>query len=90
MLIKAEQKNRGFMLQLTEAGKAHVIKHLDIKFEPNEHVTAEEMPEHKKSVFGAWFKHCETKLNKTNNKTISLGLGYLTFEEHMIQKIQKA
>jgi hypothetical protein len=72
------------MRLLTEAGKAHVIKSLNIKFEPNQYVTSEDLPDHKKRVYEAWFKHCETKLNAVKTKTIPVGMGWLTFEEKMV------
>jgi hypothetical protein len=75
------------MILLNEAGKAHVIKQLDLKFEPNEFVTEAEMPQHKTNVYTAWFKHCETKLNSRKNRTIPVGLGYLTFEERMVTNV---
>lgn len=75
------------MILLTEAGKAHVVKTLDLKFEPNEFVSEAEMPQHKTNCYMAWFKHCETKLNMRKTRTIPVGLGYIAFEERMVQDV---
>jgi hypothetical protein len=75
------------MIRLTEAGKAHVIKSLDIKFEANHHILESDLPKHKENVYTAWFKHCETKLNMRRSNTIPVGLGWLTFEERMVQNV---
>ena len=73
-------------LKLTEAGKAHLIKSLNLDFKDAQ-VSDKDLPRFKARVFKSWFGRAETKLNETKHVDIELALGRIYFTNKMIERV---
>jgi hypothetical protein len=65
--------------KLTESGKAHIIKCLNLNFKDSE-MSLKELPNFKKRVFESWYALAEKKLNTTLESNIHIALGRIYFE----------
>ena len=75
--------------KLTESGKAHIIKSLNLNFE-NSEVSNKDLPKFKAKVFKSWFDLAERKLNTTLQSNFHIALGRVYFEPKHFHEVKNA